>query len=133
MKDVMGADPAPHDVRLTDLDFRSELPGGPPVRSERHLHDGAGALNRLHPKARPEWPPRFQILDEPGNGHTKPHLLGRAKRSPVVIESRQPLVGGQLPKRVEEGVAVFEHGSLACEYLLAGFPFTGLPRLSPEP
>ncbi len=129
----MGADPAPHDMPLTGLDFGSELPSGPPVRRERHLHDGAGALNRLHPKAGPEWPTRFQILDKPGNGHTESLLLGRAKLAPVVIESRKPLVGGHLPKRVKEGVAVVEHGSLAHGYLLAGFSFTGLPRVGPEP
>ena len=132
-EDVMGADPAPDDVRLTSLDFGSELPGGPTVRRERHLHDVAGALQGLHPETGPEWPTRFQILDKPGNGNTKPLLLVRAKRSPVVIESREPLVGGHLPKRVKEGVAVVEHGALFGGYLLAGFPFTGLPRVGPEP
>ena len=94
----MGADPAPHDVHLTGLDFGSELPGGPTVRRERHRHDVAGALHALHPQTGPEWPTRFQILDKPRNGDTKPLLLGRAKRSPVVIESGKPLVGGHLPK-----------------------------------
>jgi len=97
-EDVMGADPAPDDVRLTSLDFGSELPGGPTVRRERHLHDVAGALQGLHPETGPEWPTRFQILDKPGNGNTKPLLLVSAKRSPVVIKSREPLVGGHLPK-----------------------------------
>ena len=76
----MDTDPAPDDVYLTELDFGSELPGGPTVRSERHLDDVAGALHGLHPETGPEWPTRFQILDKPGNGHAKPLLLGRAKR-----------------------------------------------------
>ena len=129
----MGADPAPHDMHLTGPDFGSELPGGPTVCRERHFHDGAGALNRLHPKAGPEWPTRFQILDKPGNGHPEPLLFGRAKGAPVVFESRKPLVGRHLPKRVKEGVAAIEHGSLARSYLLAGFSFTGLPSVCPEP
>ena len=129
----MSTDPAPDDVCLTVLDFGAELPGGAAVRSERHLHDVAGALYGLHPEAGPEWSARFQILDKPGDGPTKPLLVGRAKRSPVVIESRKPLVGGHLPKRVKEGVAIVEHGSLAGGYLLVGFPFSGLPRVGPEP
>ena len=129
----MSTDPAPDDVCLTVLDFGAELPGGAAVRSERHLHDVAGALHGLHPEDGPEGPARFQILDKAGHSRAKPLLIGRAKRSPVVIESRKPLVGGHLPKRVKEGVAIVEHGSLAGGYLLAGFPFTGLPRVGPEP
>ena len=129
----MGTDPAPDDVYLTGLDFGSELPGGPAVRRERQLHDVAGALHGLHPETGPEWPTPFQILDEARNRNPKRLLLERAKRLPVVIESRKPLVGGHLPERVKEGVAIVEHRALAGGYLLAGLPFTGLPCVGPEP
>ena len=129
----MSTDPAPDDVCLTVRDLGAELPGGAAVRSERHLHDAAGALHSLHPEAGPEGLARFQIIDKVSHCCAKPLLIGRPKRSPVVIESRKPLVSGHLPKRVEEGVAIVEHGSLAGGYLLAGFPFAGLPGVGPEP
>jgi hypothetical protein len=94
--DVMCADPAPDDVHLTDLDLGSEFPGSPPVRGECHLHDVAGSLHAFHPETGPERTTRFQILDEPGNRSTKPLLLGRAERSPVLVESRKSLVGRHL-------------------------------------
>lgn len=132
-EDVMSTDPAPDDVCLTVFDLGAELPGGAAVRSERHLRDVAGALHSLHPEAGPEGPAHFQIIDKVSHCCAKPLLIGRPKRSPVVIESRKPLVSGHLPKRVEEGVAIVEHGSLAGGYLLAGFPFAGLPGVGPEP
>jgi hypothetical protein len=95
-EDVMCADPAPDDVHLTDLDLGSEFPGSPPVRGERHLHDVAGPLHAFHPETGPERTTRFQILDKPGNRSTKPLLLGSAERSPVLVESRKPLVGRHL-------------------------------------
>ena len=95
-KDVMCADPAPDDVHLTDLELGSEFPGSPPVRGERHLHDVAGPLHAFHPETGPEGTTRFQILDKPGNRSTKPLLLGRAERSPVLVEARKPLVGRHL-------------------------------------
>ena len=95
-EDVMCADPAPDDVHLTDLDLGSEFPGSSPVRGERHLHDVAGPLHAFHPETGPERTTRFQILDKPGNRSTKPLLLGSAERSPVLVESRKPLVGRHL-------------------------------------
>ena len=92
----MCADPAPDDVHLTDLDLGSEFPGRSPVRGERHLHDVAGPLHAFHPETGPERTTRFQILDKPGNRSTKPLLLGSAERSPVLVESRKPLVGRHL-------------------------------------
>lgn len=82
----MCADPAPDDVDLTGLDLGSGFPGSPTVRSERHLHDVAGPLHAFHPETGPEWTTRFQILDKPGNRSTKPLLLGRAERSPVLVD-----------------------------------------------
>ncbi len=129
----MCTDPAPHDVPLAGLDLASELPGGPAVWGERHLHDVARPLYAFHPETGPERSACFQILDEPSNRCTKSLLLGRAKGPPVLVESRKPLVGRHLPERVKEGVAVVEDGSLAGGDLLAGLPFPGLPRVGPEP
>jgi hypothetical protein len=95
-ENVMCADPAPDGVHLTDLDVGSELPGGPPVRGKRHLHDVAGLLHAFPPETGPELMTRFQIFDKPGNRSTKRLLLGRAERSPVLVESRKPLVGRHL-------------------------------------
>jgi len=75
-EDVVRTDPAPYDVHLAGLHAGSELPGGPAVRGERHLHDLACALNGLYPETGPERPSRFQILDEPSHRCTKPLLLG---------------------------------------------------------
>lgn len=132
-EDPVCTDPTPHDVHLAGTDLGSELPGGPAVGGERHLHDVARPLHAFHAEAEPERPARLQILDEPGNRGTKSLLLGRAKGSPVLVESRKALVGRQLPERVKEGVAVVEDFSLAGGDLLAGLSFSGLPRVGPEP
>ena len=62
---------------------------------------------------------RFQSLDKPGSRSTKPLLLGRAERSPVLVKSRKPLIGRHLTERAKEGIAVLEHGSLASGDLVA--------------
>jgi len=80
-------------VHLTDLDLGSELPRGPHARGDRHLHDVAGLLYAFHPETGQERTARFQILDKPGNRSTKPLQLGRAERSPFLVESAKPLVG----------------------------------------
>ena len=129
----MGSDPAPHYVRLAGFDLVSELPGGPAVRGERHLHDVARPLHAVDSETGPERSGGLQILDEPGNRCTKALLLGRTKGPPVLVESRKPLVGRHLPERVKESVTVVEDGSLAGGDLLAGLPFPGLPRVGPEP
>jgi hypothetical protein len=55
-----------------------------------------------------------------------PLLIGGVERSPVLVEARKPLVGRHLPKRVEEGVTVVEHGALPSGELLAGFALSRL-------
>jgi len=118
---------------MASLDVGSELPGGPAVRRERHLHDVVRPLHASHPETGPERTTRFEILDEPGNRNTKPLLLDRVERPPVLVESRKPLIGRHLPEGVEEGVAAVVHGSFAGGDLLAGLLFPSLPRVGPEP
>jgi len=97
-EDVVGADPAPHDVGLTCLDLFPELPGGPPVGCEGHLHDAPGPLYGLHPQARPERPARLQVLDEAADRNAEAVLIGGAERLPVLVEAWKPLVGRHLPE-----------------------------------
>ncbi len=132
-EDVMGADSAPDDMRLASLNLSTELPGSPTVGGKRHLQDVGGPLHALHAEAGSEPTTRFQVLDEPGDRGTKTLLLDRAERSPVLIESRKPLVSRHLSERVKKRVACVEDGSFAGGDLLAGLTFPRLPRAGPEP
>ena len=79
----MGADSTPHDVCLAGVDLGSELPRGPTVRTERHLHDVAGPLHGFHPQAETERPTCLQVLYERANRSAEPLLVGTAGATKV--------------------------------------------------
>lgn len=85
-EDAVRSDPAPDNVRFAFHDRISVLPGGPAVRSPRHLEDVDGGAYPLHPQTGPEGPTAAKVLDEFPDGRQKPGLLVRAELVPVGIE-----------------------------------------------
>ncbi len=86
-EDVVGANPAPHDVCLTRRDLGPELPGGSAIRREGHLQKLVGALHLLHPKPRSKRPSGFQILNEASDGDSESRLLVPVQALPILVEA----------------------------------------------
>src|SRR4051812_31699373 len=62
LEDVVSADAAPDDVRLSGVLLRPVVKRGPPVACPRHLEDTGMTLDASDPQAAPERPAGAQVV-----------------------------------------------------------------------